>query len=276
MNFKLLSEKDIVTGDEIFRISSLLLYVTLLLHMALAGYARHLMLSANSIGALILLCFLFALSLLRYLVPHWIRCESGRAVVELLAAVLVIVVLTLERTTPALPLPWLIGLAGVFPLVIESSIALGSLLLIAWIGLELNLELGVQLTDWLPNTFATLFIGLLAILLARALNINLSAVWHARTNDRRFDAMARITRHVFLIADVRYRLKFSNPAFQEIIGYSQEELAEKNSKLRIHPDDVVELHKKLRYLRDTPRSNIFSRHRLQHKNGQWIWMETSA
>lgn len=276
MNLKFLGTKDVVTGDEIFRVSSLLLYVTLLLDIAMAGYSQQLKLSTGSIGVSVLLVFLFALSLLRYLASHWIRSTSGTAVIEQLATVLIIAVLTLQHTLPTPPLPWLIALAGVFPLAIESGISLGSVLLIAWIGLGLNLDLGVQLSDWLPNTFATLFVGLLAILLSQALHINVSAVWQARTNDRRFDAIARVTRHVFLIADAKYKLKFSNPALQEVIGYTQEDLTLPGSTLRIHPDDVVEHQKKLRYLRDTPRSSIFSRHRVQHKNGQWIWMETSG
>jgi diguanylate cyclase (GGDEF)-like protein/PAS domain S-box-containing protein len=276
MNLKFLGTKDVVTGDEIFRISSLLLYVTLLLDIALAGYSRQLILNAGSVAVLVLLVFLFILSLLRYVASHWIRSNSGAAVIEQLAAVLIISVLTSQHAMPTPPLPWLIAVAGVFPLIIESGISLGSVLLTSWIGLGLSLDLGVQLSDWLPNTFATLFVGLLAILLAQALHINVTAVWQARTNDRRFDAIARVTRHVFLIADAHYKLKFSNPALQEVIGYTQEDLLEPHATLRIHPDDVVEHQKKLRYLRDTPRSSIFSRHRVQHKNGQWIWMDTSG
>jgi diguanylate cyclase (GGDEF)-like protein len=195
MSFKLLRalrSRDIVTGDDIFRISSLLLYVTLQLYIALAGFAQHLKLSAGSIYALILLFFLFTLSLLRYFAPnvplmqHWMRCNSGCAAVELLAAVLIVVVLTLQRAMPTPPLPWLIALVGVFPLAIEGGIALGSLLLIAGIGLGLNVDLGMHLTDWLPNTLVTLFVGLLAIQLSTALNINISAVWRADANQRRF------------------------------------------------------------------------------------------
>jgi diguanylate cyclase (GGDEF)-like protein/PAS domain S-box-containing protein len=276
MNFKFLGAKDVVTGDEIFRVSSLLLYVTLLLDIAMTGYTQRLNLNVGSVIVLFLLCLLFALSLLRYMAPYWIRRSSGSAVAEVFAAVLIIVVLTLEHAMPTAPLPWLIALAGVFPLAIEGGIALGAVILIAWIGLGLNLDLGVQLSDWLPNTFATVFVGLLAILLAHALDINVSAVWHARTNERRFDAIARITRHVFLIADAHYHLKFCNPALQEVIGYTLSDLSAEGATLIIHPDDVIEHQKKLRYLRDTPRSNIFSRHRVQHKNGHWIWVETSA
>ncbi len=276
MNLQFLAPKDVVTGDEIFRISSLLFYLTLLLDVAMAGYVQHLHLSDVSIAALVLLGGLFALSGLRYLAAHFLRPSSTGAIIELLASVAVVVALTLQRSMPTPPLPWLIALAGIFPLVIDSGFALGAVLLIAWTGLGLNLDLGVPMSDWLPHTFATIFLGLLAILLSQALNINIAAVWHARTNDRRFDAIARATRHVFLICDAGYRLKFSNPALFDVIGFTYEELAADGAILRIHPDDLVEHQKKLRYLRDTERSQIFSRHRVQHKNGQWIWMETSG
>ncbi|HEX7644560.1 MAG TPA: EAL domain-containing protein [Burkholderiaceae bacterium] len=276
MNPRFLVAKDVVTGDEIFRISSLSFYLTLLLDVAMAAYAQHLHLTPVSIAALVLLGGLFALSGLRYLAAHFVKSVSGGAILELLASVAVVVTLTLQRAMPTPPLPWLIALAGIFPLVIESGFALGGVLLIAWIGLGLNLDLGVPMSDWLPHTFATIFLGLLAILLSQALNANISAVWHARTNERRFDAISRATRHVFLICDAGYRLKFSNPALHDVLGYTHEELAAKGAILRIHADDVIEHQKKLRHLRDNERSQIFSRHRVQHKNGQWIWMETSG
>jgi diguanylate cyclase (GGDEF)-like protein/PAS domain S-box-containing protein len=276
MNLQFLGTKDVVTGGEIFRISSLLFYLTLLLDVAMAGYAQHLHLSPFSIAALVLLGGLFALSGLRYLAFHSLKPVSGGAIIELLASVVVVVTLTLQHAMPTPPLPWLIALAGIFPLVIESGFALGGVLLIAWIGLGLNLDLGVPMSDWLPHTFATIFLGLLAILLSQALNVNIGAVWHARTNERRFDAISRATRHVFLISDASYRLKFSNPALHEVLGLTHEELAADGAVLRIHADDVIEHQKKLRYLRDNERSQIFSRHRVQHKNGQWVWMETSG
>ena len=276
MNLQFLATKDVVTGGEIFRISSLLFYLTLLLDVAMAGYAQHLHLTPLSIAALVMLGCLFALSGLRYLAVHFFKPVSGGAIIELLAAVIVVVTLTLQHAMPTPPLPWLIALAGIFPLVIESGFALGAVLLITWTGLGLNLDLGVPMSDWLPHTFATIFLGLLAILLSQALNANISAVWHARTNERRFDAISRATRHVFLICDAGYKLKFSNPALHDVLGLTHDELATDGAILRIHADDVVEHQKKLRHLRDNERSQIFSRHRVQHKNGQWLWMETSG
>ncbi|MFI4938941.1 MAG: putative bifunctional diguanylate cyclase/phosphodiesterase, partial [Burkholderiales bacterium] len=235
MNFKrlrALRARDIVTGDDIFRISSLLLYVTLLLYIALAGYAQHLKLSAGSIGALLLLFFLFALSFRRYVTPHaplmqqWMRFSSNYAAVELLAAAMIVAVLTVQRAMPTPPLPWLIALVCVFPLAIEGSIAFGSVLLIAGIGLGLNFELGVHLTDWLPNMLVTLFVGLLAIRLSTALNINISAVWRADVNQRRFKDYEMQLEHQTLhdtltgLPNRRYALARIGDAISHVSGTS--------------------------------------------------------
>jgi diguanylate cyclase (GGDEF)-like protein/PAS domain S-box-containing protein len=276
MKIPLLRSGDVVAGSEIFRVASLLLYTTLLLHVVLAAYGRHLMLSDISILAMGLLALLFSVSLARVIWPQAIVSGQRHLLVELAAATSVIVMFSLQRSMPALPMPWVIGVAGLFPLVLEGGVALIAVAVIALAGYGLNASLGMHVGDWLPQMFATVFVGLLSILLAKTLNLNVSAVQKARTNERRFDAIARATRHVFMITDAHYRVKYANPALQEVIGYTRQEIEELSVEPVVHPDDVDEHRNKLRYLRSTPRSSIVSRHRTQHKDGHWVWLETSG
>jgi diguanylate cyclase (GGDEF)-like protein/PAS domain S-box-containing protein len=268
--------KEVITGNEIFRIASLFLYITLLLHVLLTTYARGLVLPETSIGAIAVLTGLFVVALLRYIWPGMSASRRNRILIELFGAVSVIAVLTLQRSMPALPLPWLIGAAGVFPLVLEAGVALLAVIAITALGFVLNSSLGVPLGDWLPSLFATMFVGLLAILLSKALNINLAAVGQARVNERRFDAIARATRHVFIITDDKYNVKYVNPAIHEVLGYSQSEIETEGVQPIVHPDDLEEHQKKLRYLRNASSRRIFSRHRMRHKDGHWVWLETSG
>lgn len=159
---------------------------------------------------------------------------------------------------------------------IDGAVALAAIVAIALVGFGLNVSVGVRLGDWLPQIFATLFVGLLALLLARALRLNQSAIGQARMNERRFDAIARATRHVFMITTPGYKIKYVNPAIQDVLGYMQEEVQDDVLEAVIHPDDIKEHQEKLRFLRDTPKSSIFSRHRTRHKNGQWVWLETNG
>jgi diguanylate cyclase (GGDEF)-like protein/PAS domain S-box-containing protein len=276
MKIPLLHSGETITTNEIFRLASLFLYIILLLHVVLAATTHPLAITATSALSISLLILLFFVSLGRYLWPQVVAYGRGRILFEMAVVIAVIALLTLRPALPSVPLPWLIGVAGVFPLALGTGIGLAAVTCIGAIGLGLNAQLGMPLSDWLPNMYATLFVGLLATLLAKALNINSTALQQSYKNERRFDAIARATRHVFLIVDGNYKIMYGNPALQEVIGYTQEEVKANNIDAVIHPDDIEEHTKKLRYLRDTPRSSIFSRHRTQHRDGHWIWVEASG
>jgi diguanylate cyclase (GGDEF)-like protein/PAS domain S-box-containing protein len=276
MKLPLLRARAVTSGSEIFRIASLFLYVTLLLHVVLVAYAHHLILSDASAVIVALLALMFLSALSRSLdsvhFAHDLRWILG----ELVLCVIVIVTLAAERSMPTVPLPWLIGAAGVFPLVLPSRISLLAIVSIAVVSYGLNVLLGISLGEWLPQTITILFVGVLATLLSTALTKNQSAIDRARRNERRFDAIARATRHMFVITDAAYSVKYINPAVQEVLGYAPQDVIGKTWRIDVHPDEESEHKEKLRHLRDTPGCNIFSRHRKRHKNGHWIWLETSG
>lgn len=276
MKISFVGSKELFTGIEIFRLASLSLYTTLLLHVVLSLHAGQLPLHHGGIIAVSVLFLLFMIAVARYLAPNAVYYGTALLLSEALFAALVIGLLTLERTTPTLPLPWLIGIAAAFPLALEGAAALAIIGIVTAIGVALNVHIGVHSGDWIPHMFATLLVGLLAMLLARALTLNLSAIQQARMNNRRFDAIARVARHVFMITDAQYHVMYANPALPEVVGYTLAELESGTVQPILHPEDVEEHKKKLRFLRSTPKSSIFSRHRTQHKNGQWVWLETSG
>ncbi|WP_353152885.1 EAL domain-containing protein [Herminiimonas fonticola] len=275
MNETRLRAVGVLAGSDIFRTASLLLYATLLFHIMLLVYAKHLSLTPISMSIVVLLLTLLAIAFIRY---FWLRTAILLSEKFLLAEVSVasfsIAVLAAQNTMPALPMPWLIAIAGVFPLVLRHRIAILCIAALALIGYRLNVYLGATASDWLPDLFATICIGWLSLLLAKTLNINRIALSQARTNERRFNAIARVTRHIFIITDADYHIKFANPALQEVIGYSYEEILRNAIKPILHPDDEEEHKGKLRHLRDTPHSTIFSRHRTRHRDGHWVWLET--
>src|SRR3569832_1770195 len=265
---------DVITGTEIFRIVLLFLYITLLLHVGLVAYARQLVPTDIGFAVIGFLALLFSISLLRYLRPNWFAVSQGMLLLELTGITGVILLLTLQRSLSVMPLPWLIGIAGVFPLALRASPALVVVTLLAIFGSVFNLDLDLPSERWLPNVFATLFVGLLATLLSKALRMNLAAVHQARTNDRRFNAIARAARHVFMIVDENFMVKYVNPALHDVLGFSPEEFEQQKLPQNIHPEDVDQHRNKLRYLRQRSGSRIFSRHRTLHKDGHWVWLET--
>ena len=274
MNISMPRFSGVITGKEIFRVASLLLYAVLLLHVGLVAYVRQLVLSDMGLLVFGFLSLLFFLSLLRFLRPDLLPSCQGGLLIELTCITGLILLLTLQTTVPAMPLPWLIGIAGIFPLALHIYPALASVAALAILGSVLNLNLDLPPEYWLPSIYAMLFVGLLAILLSKALRMNLAAMHQAQTNDRRFNAIARAARHVFMIIDENFMVKYVNPALYDVLGYAPDEFENQKLPQNIHSDDIEQHRKKLHYLRQRSGSRIFSRHRTLHKDGHWVWLET--
>ena len=273
---KLLSlrSREVLSGYPIFCLVTLFLYTTLLLHLALAYFRLRASLSGISLIALVALGCLFGMAMARVFSPVEQQVGSRRILLELTVVLLAVVGLALQNALPARPLPWLIGMAGVFPLMLRGRTALPVVLLIASIGFVLNTDVGAMLATSLPQMLTTVFVGLLSILLSRALHDTGAAMNDARRNNRRFDAIARATRHVFMITDAGFMLKYANPALNDVIGWAPEQIARKPLAPEIHPADLTRHRRKLAVLLAKPKSTMFSRHRTRHRDGRWVWLET--
>lgn len=260
---------DFFVGRDIFRTVSLLLYAALLFNVVVLIYDSELSLAPIGLGAVGVLTALLLAAFVRY---FWFRTKTfGEPVylLEMALASCVIVVLASYH-----PMPWLIAVAGIFPLVLRTRSAVIAIAILAVLGYFLGNQLGAETIDLLPDFFATACIGWLSVVLAKTLNLNRVTLHQAHTNERRFNAIARVTRHIFIITDAHYKIKFANPALQEVIGYSIDEIIRHAMKPVLHSEDEAQHKAKLRELRDTPHSTVFSRHRTRHKDGHWIWLET--
>src|SRR5690606_23280520 len=214
-------------------------------------------------------------SLLRYFGKRIsILLSQPFLLIELGAAAAAIATFSLLAEFPVSPTSWLIALAGVFPLVLTQRLSALAIIALALLGYALNSRLSASVGDWAPDLFATLSIGFLSLLLARTLHLNREALEKVGANERRFDTIMRVTRHVFIITDKDFHITFANPAAREVIGYEVQELISGTARPAIHPDDLEAHRTQMHTLRDTPHGEVFSQHRMQHKDGHWVWLET--
>src|SRR6478736_6088604 len=95
----------IVTGTEVFRVATLCLYSTLLLHVVLGTIARSTALPNTGVVAVCMLVVLFLGALTRYIWPRAIKSGHPQLLAEMSIIVLVIISLMLMESIPALPLP---------------------------------------------------------------------------------------------------------------------------------------------------------------------------
>ncbi|MGV3653235.1 MAG: diguanylate cyclase, partial [Noviherbaspirillum sp.] len=276
MIFRWLRFQDAVSGPEIFRVASLFLYVTLLLHVAAVALLRHLTPQARSLTAVALLLLLLLAAARRLVRTERTAYRLAPLLLELGCVIAAISLLTLQPTIPVVALMWLVGAAGVFPLMLHTGAGLAATGVIALTGFILSQLMGVPVRAGLPGVFVTLFTGFLSILLASALRMNLHAISRARLEQRRFDAVARVTRHVIVITDAGFKVKYVNPAMFDVFGYTVDEVRSGAVEAQIHPDDLPQYREQLDGLLQQPGGMIFSCHRTRHKNGRWVWIESRA
>ncbi|MGV3742826.1 MAG: putative bifunctional diguanylate cyclase/phosphodiesterase, partial [Burkholderiaceae bacterium] len=262
------------SADRIFQLGAPLLYSALLLQ---AG-AQICMGSASPTNpaslAGALLAFLFIVAVTRCLKPDWLSTSGRSAGIELLGVATSLFALAAVQAHNGPSLAVLLMISALFPLVLSARSAMSLLALIAaGTALEQLLK-AAPLYETVSSAIAILGVGTMAVFLKHALAQHARALADSNRSERRFNEIARATRNIFLIADAGYRIKYANPALLEVIGYTQEEIERDNLWPALHPDDMAAHQEKLRYLRGHPQSKIFSRHRSQHKNGQWVWLET--
>jgi PAS domain S-box-containing protein len=267
----------IPSAEKLFQLSTPVLYAALLFQALLDSDRPDFSIARPASLAALLLLFLFTIALTRYLKPERIGTNSRAAGIELLGVLTSVMVSAWAQADFGSALPFLILTSALFPLMLSTETVFAFVFLAAAGAASAAVAGGDSSYDNAAfNVAAVLCTGLFAIFLARVLTLYAAAVRQAHTNDRRFHAIAGATRNIFMIADANYRIKYANPALHDVIGYTQEEIEQDNVWPTIHPDDVSDHQEKLRFLRGKPHGKIFSRHRSQHRDGRWIWLETRA
>ena len=259
-------------GPDIFRPASLFLYVSLLLEIGVLIWMGQSGSAQSVRTALWVMAALSVVALVRLARPDLHLLGRWHVLLELLAAGAAIGMLSLQAQLPLAPLPWWIGLAIVFALVLETTLALVVVVGVAATGALTSVATGGQPEDWLPALCVTLFAGMLSIWLARAMAANLASLEQALMNDRRFNVIARAARHVFMITDRRFRTTYINPAVNDVLGYTEQEMLD-GAAPAIHPLDLPRRNANLQLLRRKAGTSLAMKLRIRHQEGHWVWLE---
>jgi len=74
--------------------------------------------------------------------------------------------------------------------------------------------------------------------------------------------------------DDRFRRIYTSPSYQEVLGYSEDEVLGQDAMELVHPDDLVTVHSAAEdFIRHHQRMTCMFR--MQHRDGHYIWMEGS-
>jgi EAL domain-containing protein (putative c-di-GMP-specific phosphodiesterase class I) len=179
MKLPRLRHPEAVTSDEIFRFVSLCLYAMLLLYAVLTQQ------DVPAYTTVVVPALLLVVAMARYSrtgrqepLQRWLLVELGVAIFA---------VCSLALQKPGQGFPWLVGLAGIFPLAFEVSMAFLAVAAISITGLFLNIGAGIPAVEWPPYLFVTMFAGLSTMLLSHALHLNLLTQQHTPSSSAHGD-----------------------------------------------------------------------------------------
>jgi PAS domain S-box-containing protein len=98
----------------------------------------------------------------------------------------------------------------------------------------------------------------------------------ADTKIRRLEAITANMLDVVSVLDAKGKITYISPSVKSVLGYSIEERLGKTSFDLIHPDDLPEVAAKFASGIQEPDSTGTARYRYKHKNGNWVYLESSA
>ncbi len=96
-----------------------------------------------------------------------------------------------------------------------------------------------------------------------------------RESEARYRLLAEHATDVIARSSIDGEVLYVSPAVQSLLGYTPDELVGTNGYENIHPDDRQQVVRAGQEALDTG-TPIRLEYRLQHKNGAWLWVETTS
>ncbi len=94
-----------------------------------------------------------------------------------------------------------------------------------------------------------------------------------RSQEELFRILIEASSDIITLLDADYRISYTNPSLQRVLGYEPDEIAGKAIYELIHPDDLPGVIKALSHDSSNPAEVSSEKYRCKHKNGKWIYME---
>lgn len=94
--------------------------------------------------------------------------------------------------------------------------------------------------------------------------------------DKHFRTLIENSADAIQIVTPEGEVLYSSDSVKSVLGYTPEEIQNVNISPYLHPDDVPQFMKKWQKMLAKPLSNAVIEYRVKHKNGRWVWIETTA
>ncbi|EHQ28176.1 PAS domain-containing sensor histidine kinase [Mucilaginibacter paludis] len=100
------------------------------------------------------------------------------------------------------------------------------------------------------------------------------AVSQIDENDARFKTLVEKSSEGIVTMNVDGKIIYSSPSVQNIIGYTDEEFIHLPTWQLLHEDEASKVREQFFRFASHPNKTLTIIHRMKHKNGNWIWIES--
>jgi PAS domain S-box-containing protein len=97
-----------------------------------------------------------------------------------------------------------------------------------------------------------------------------------RRSEAKFRAVIENSGEGIMFGDARGVISYRSPSYFRINGYTDEERLGRNGFEMAHPEDLERLQQVWAQVLKNPRGSFTAEYRTQHKNGEWLWVESTA
>jgi len=136
--------------------------------------------------------------------------------------------------------------------------------------------LAIDSNKYLFATTVSLLTENTVLWVARDVTSNRNAVNLLRENEERFRTLVEKSQDVITILDERGQAVYRTPSAARITGYSDLDRGQGDMFRLIHPEDLSRAQELFAEVRRQPTQSLSAQLRIQHKNGNWLWIEVTA
>ncbi len=94
--------------------------------------------------------------------------------------------------------------------------------------------------------------------------------------DRWYKTLIEKSTDAVTLIDADTRVLYTSPSTERVLGYAPSEFVGLTGITRVHPDDLTSVLKILAKVVATPSEPVRTEFRYQHKDGRWIWVQTTG
>ncbi len=95
-------------------------------------------------------------------------------------------------------------------------------------------------------------------------------------SEAKFRAVVENSHDGIMFLDAHARISYLSLSYARVTGYAPEDRVGRDSLDLVHPDDLAQVRRHWTDVAQHPGTPVSAEYRVRHKNGTWVWLETTS